>query len=62
MTLGMLVQIGLIWIGLSMLGGVLWVVLCREWDRAYEDGWEDGYFFAMGDRIPHVAIERLEEQ
>ncbi len=43
MTLGMLVQIGLAWLAVALVGGVFYAVLRSQCNIAYRDGFQDGY-------------------
>ncbi len=43
MTLGMFVQIGLVWLGVALVGGVFYAVLRSQCSIAYHDGFKDGY-------------------
>ncbi len=57
MTLGMLVQIGLSWLALSLLAGLFWAVLRDQEKRAYEDGYKNGIEDAWADACRLRAVK-----
>ncbi len=68
MTLGMLVQIGLCWLTLSLLAGLFYVILRDQRKQSYRRGFREGYSDAVQmrsvkwvDGVPYIPDEEADQ-